>query len=69
MMQNCWEKSPKDRPTFKELHLKLNQYIEHIAGYLEMGFNPFATEDVPTNEEGEEKAGVVEGSAEAKTTG
>ena len=69
MMQKCWEKSPKDRPTFKELHLNLNQYIEHIAGYLEMGFNPFATEEVPTNEEGEEKDGVVQGSAEAKTTG
>ena len=42
MMWKCWETSPDDRPTFKELHKNTSKYIEHIAGYLEMGFNPFA---------------------------
>ena len=69
MMQSCWKKSPDDMPTFKELHLNLNQYIEHIAGYLEMGFNPFATEEVPKSEKGENKEDNVEGSAEEITTG
>ena len=34
--------SPDDRPTFKELYTNTNKYIERIAGYLELGFNPFA---------------------------
>ena len=42
MMRKCWETSPDDRPTFKELYSNTSKYIERIAGYLEMGFNPFA---------------------------
>ena len=42
MMRKCWETSPDDRPTFKELYTNANKCIERIAGYLEMGFNPFA---------------------------
>ena len=42
MMMKCWETVPDNRPTFKELCKNTNTYIEHIAGYLEMGFNPFA---------------------------
>ena len=42
MMRKCWETVPDDRPTFKELCTNTNQCIEHIAGYLEMGLNPFA---------------------------
>ena len=37
----CWEAAPDDRPSFKELHTTTSKYIECIAGYLEMGFNPF----------------------------
>ena len=37
----CWEKDPVSRPTFKELHLSVSKYIECIAGYLDIGFNPF----------------------------
>ena len=40
-MRKCWEALPDDRPTFKELCTNTNKYIERIAGYLEMGFNPF----------------------------
>ena len=42
MMRKCWETSPDDRPTFKMLCTNTNKYIERIAGYLEMEFNPFA---------------------------
>ena len=41
MMMKCWEMMAEDRPSFKELHKKTSKYIERIAGYLEMGFNPF----------------------------
>ena len=41
MMKKCWEIMPEDRPTFKELRKNTSKYLEHIAGYLEMGFNPF----------------------------
>ena len=37
----CWEAAPDDRPSFKELHTTTSKYIECIAGYLEMGCNPF----------------------------
>ena len=30
-----------DRPTFKELSSSLSKYIEAIAGYLEVTYNPF----------------------------
>ena len=42
MMRQCWEKSPHDRPTFKELYSTVSKYIERVAGYLDMGFNPFS---------------------------
>ena len=45
MMRHCWEKAPEDRPTFKELYMRLNKSIELVAGYLEMGFNPFSAEE------------------------
>ena len=38
----CWGTVPDDRPTFKQLCTNTNKCIERIAGYLEMGFNPFA---------------------------
>ena len=41
MMRKCWETEPDDRPTFKELYTNISKYIERVAGYLEMGFNPF----------------------------
>ena len=31
-----------DRPPFMELYRSTSKYIEHIAGYLELGYNPFA---------------------------
>ena len=37
----CWKMSPEDRPTFKELCSSVSKFIECIAGYLEIGFNPF----------------------------
>ena len=40
-MRQCWEKVPDNRPTFKELYSNISKFIEHIAGYLDMGFNPF----------------------------
>ena len=42
MMRKCWEMIPEKRPSFKELRTNTSKYIEHIAGYLDLGFNPFA---------------------------
>jgi serine/threonine protein kinase len=42
IMMKCWEAAPDDRPSFKELHKATSKYTEHVAGYLELGFNPFA---------------------------
>ena len=33
--------SPGDRPTFKELYSNTSKYIERIAGYLDLEYNPF----------------------------
>ena len=42
MMRTCWEMVPNDRPSFTDLYVKTSKYTEHIAGYLDMNFNPFA---------------------------
>ena len=48
----CWKMSPEERPTFKELCLSVSKFIEHIAGYLEIGFNPFTAAATSASEEG-----------------
>ena len=40
-MKQCWCKEPGDRPTFQELSSTVSTYIEHVADYLQFGFNPF----------------------------
>ena len=40
-MKKCWEMEPEKRPTFSELYANITKYIERIAGYLDLGFNPF----------------------------
>ena len=50
-MGQCWEKVPENRPTFKELYSNISKFIERIAGYLDMGFNPFTGGEA---EEGED---------------
>ena len=41
MMMKCWEFEPQNRPSFQELHKNTTNYIERIAGYLEVTYNPF----------------------------
>ena len=59
IMMKCWETAPEDRPSFKELHKVTSKYTEHIAGYLEIGYNPFTgmqtavKENEPKDEENE----------------
>ena len=43
MMLQCWELAPDKRPSFKTLYTNTSIFIEGLAGYLEMGFNPFST--------------------------
>ena len=67
---------PGDRPTFTELCLKLSSLIEHIAGYLQMGYNPFIVgggkgreeeeEEEKVNEEEEKEMGEEEEEEEVK---
>lgn len=49
MMMKCWDIVPENRPCFKELYMITSKHIERIAGYLEMGFNPFVGERHATN--------------------
>ena len=60
MMLQCWESIPDKRPSFKTLYTDTSKLIEGIAGYLEIGFNPFTAggEEESTNERGDrEKEG------------
>ena len=41
MMTECWNFQPDDRPSFSELYANTSNYLERVAGYLEMNFNPF----------------------------
>ena len=45
MMLQCWESMPDKRPSFKTLYTDTSKLIEGIAGYLEIGFNPFTAGD------------------------
>ena len=51
MMLKCWHGIPEQRPTFTELSQIISTFIEHIAGYLDINYNPFAMDssDVVTN--------------------
>ena len=51
MMLNCWEAVPDKRPTFKTLYTNASKIIEGIAGYLEMGFNPFTAKNTTGEDE------------------
>ena len=46
MMLQCWELAPENRPPFNTLYMDTSRFIERIAGYLEIGFNPFSAEKV-----------------------
>ena len=46
MMLQCWESMPENRPSFKTLYTDTSKFIEGIAGYLEIGFNPFSGQRV-----------------------
>lgn len=52
VMRECWEMAPEDRPTFKELYTTISKYVEHMAGYLDMVFNPFTAGGVAESGEG-----------------
>ena len=41
IMRQCWQTVPDDRPPFSELCVTISKFIEHIAGYLQVGYNPF----------------------------
>lgn len=58
MMMLCWQTLPEDRPSFKELYLTISNHIEHIAGYLQLGINPFTGREMG---EGEGEGGSVVG--------
>ena len=67
MMLQCWESVPDKRSSFKTLYTNTSKLIEGIAGYLEIGFNPFAAQTVmgegekepSTDKEDKEKTAVT----------
>ena len=75
-MRNCWEMAPEERPTFRRLCLSISKFIEHMADYMQMEYNPFTVGRVEEEEEqesGEEKkeeeeeGNEVEGEEKGKT--
>ena len=44
MMRTCWAASPAKRPSFSEIASTLSGYTENLAGYLDMNFNPFTSD-------------------------
>ena len=55
MMRKCWEIVPENRPSFSDLYTITSKYIERMAGYLELGFNPFSGKEGVTYMEQNEK--------------
>ena len=75
-MRNCWEMAPEERPTSRRLCLSISKFIEHMADYMQMEYNPFTVGRVEEEEEqesGEEKkeeeeeGNEVEGEEKGKT--
>ena len=54
-MRQCWETVPEDRPTFEELYSIVSKCIERMAGYLEIGYNPFISGEEKGHEEEEKE--------------
>ncbi|CAI8036254.1 Tyrosine-protein kinase Dnt, partial [Geodia barretti] len=62
IMKQCWQMMPEERPTFTELYFTVSNIIERMAGYLQVGYNPFLgrgdeekAEEMEEEEEEEEK--------------
>ena len=51
--------SPNDRPHFEKLYKNTSKYVEGIAGYLELGFNPFERISDEKQTEGEAESEVT----------
>ena len=49
MILHCWDIMPENRPTFQDLYANTSKFIEAIAGYLEIGMNPFSGQTTSTN--------------------
>ena len=45
MMMKCWESSPKERPSFSDIYKDVTRVIARIAGYLDVGYNPFTGQE------------------------
>lgn len=43
-MEKCWCTNPNKRPAFNEIATTLSGYTETLAGYLDMNFNPFVSD-------------------------
>ena len=59
MMRKCWEIVPENRPSFSELYTITSKYVEQMAGYLELGFNPFSRKEETTCMEKDEVPSVA----------
>ena len=40
-MMMCWNEDPRDRPSFSDMVKLLDNRMSTIAGYLDVGYNPF----------------------------
>ena len=70
LMSQCWEKVPENRPTFKELYSNISKFIERIAGYLDMGFNPFTGRGTEEGEDvSKDEMELAENEIESTATG
>ena len=50
IMKNCWEKEPKDRPTFSQLADEIEKQIESVVGISYLNLNGGESENCLTRE-------------------
>ena len=43
LIAQCWNTSPKERPSFEKLVLEIDTFLENVAGYIE--FSEFCGEN------------------------
>jgi hypothetical protein len=50
MMKNCWQKEPKERPTFSQMADVIEKQIESVVGIDYLNLNGAENENVPIRE-------------------
>lgn len=56
-MTSCWELCPDERPTFASMNMLLDNYLEELAGYMNVLFPGIQQQEGQTGDQGGQPGG------------